>query len=241
MPILRPQDRNAVRTRFDTELKRSVNVTLVTQKPTPLYIPGRDCRSCGPTQELLEELAALSPMIDLEVLDFYGSRQEAVSRGVDKIPAILIGAGGSQNARLYGLPSGLEFSVLLDSIVERSRKRGPLQLETRRRLKRLTADVHIQVFVTPDCRFCPGVARVAHQMAMESPRVVADVVEIREFPSLAQRYRVMGVPKTVINDTVQFTGAVTEAVLLEMVLKATGAAEASEDVEETVSEQTTPI
>ena len=43
--------------------------------------------------------------------------------------------------------------------------------------------------------------------------VVADVVEVQEFSHLAQEYHVMGVPKTVINDKVKITGAVTEEVL----------------------------
>ena len=84
-------------------------------------------------------------------------------------------------------------------------------------------------------------ARVAHEMAIESPRVLADVVEVQEFPHLAQAYRVMGVPKTVINDRVQFTGAVTEEAFLEKVLQAVGEKEIEDDGQEQISEQTTPI
>jgi predicted DsbA family dithiol-disulfide isomerase len=47
-------------------------------------------------------------------------------------------------------------------------------------------------------------------MAIANSRVVADVVEVSEFPDLAQRYRVRGVPKTVINDSVEFLGNVPE-------------------------------
>ena len=84
-------------------------------------------------------------------------------------------------------------------------------------------------------------ARVAHAMAQESARVTADVVEIQEFPQLAEAYRVMGVPKTVINDSVQFTGAVPEESFLQRILEAVGAAQPDEDPAESVSEQTTPI
>lgn len=59
-------------------------------------------------------------------------------------------------------------------------------------------------------------------MALESSRVRADVVEVQEFPQLAQAYRVMSVPKTVINDKVQFIGAVPEEELLKRVLQAVG-------------------
>ena len=58
-------------------------------------------------------------------------------------------------------------------------------------------------------------------MAMESSYIAADVIEVSEFPYLAQRYQVRGVPKTVINERVDFVGAVPEPQFLEMVLEAT--------------------
>lgn len=61
---------------------------------------------------------------------------------------------------------------------------------------------------------------LAQQMAMASPRVRADGVEVTEFPHLAQRYQVMGVPKTVLNETHEFTGAMPEAMVLEFVKRA---------------------
>ena len=41
-----------------------------------------------------------------------------------------------------------------------------------------------------------------------------------EFIDLAQRYNVQGVPKTVINDRVEFTGALPEPRFVQEVLKA---------------------
>jgi predicted DsbA family dithiol-disulfide isomerase len=69
-------------------------------------------------------------------------------------------------------------------------------------------------------------------MAMENPRIKADVVEVHEFPSMAQRYRVMGVPKIVINETVQFLGAVPEETFMGKVLKAIGKGESVPEPEE---------
>lgn len=47
-------------------------------------------------------------------------------------------------------------------------------------------------------------------MAVESTHVTADVIEAMEFPDLARRYAVRGVPKIVINDRVEFVGAQPE-------------------------------
>jgi len=63
-------------------------------------------------------------------------------------------------------------------------------------------------------------ARLAHMMAMVSPHITADVIEVSEFPQLAQRYQVRGVPKTVINERVEFLGALPEPQFLQMVLRA---------------------
>ncbi len=69
-------------------------------------------------------------------------------------------------------------------------------------------------------------------MAMENPRITAEVIEAQEFPDLARLYQVMAVPKTVINGTVQFVGAVPEKTLLRRVLEAIGEELAGEDEEE---------
>ncbi len=63
-------------------------------------------------------------------------------------------------------------------------------------------------------------ARLAHKMAIANSRIVADVVEVSEFPDLAQRYMVRGVPKTVINETVEFLGNVPEATFVEYIQQA---------------------
>ena len=60
-------------------------------------------------------------------------------------------------------------------------------------------------------------ARLAHKMAIANSHIVADVVEVSEFPDLAQRYMVRGVPKTVINDSVEFLGNVPEATFVEYI------------------------
>jgi predicted DsbA family dithiol-disulfide isomerase len=54
-------------------------------------------------------------------------------------------------------------------------------------------------------------------MAVESSHVTGDVIEAMEFPDLAQRYCVRGVPKIVINETTEFVGALPEDQYLEHV------------------------
>jgi thioredoxin-related protein len=64
--------------------------------------------------------------------------------------------------------------------------------------------------------------RLAQHMAVAADRVTAECIEATEFPELSQRYRVMAVPKIVINDRVEFEGALPESQFLAAVLKAVG-------------------
>ena len=61
---------------------------------------------------------------------------------------------------------------------------------------------------------------LAHRMAMESEWITADMVEATEFPHLANKYQVYGVPRTVINETIHIEGAVPEATLVNELMKA---------------------
>jgi len=61
---------------------------------------------------------------------------------------------------------------------------------------------------------------LAHKLAIENEHITADVVEVSEFIDVAQLYRVQGVPKTVINDRIEFTGALPEPRFVQEVLKA---------------------
>ncbi len=59
-------------------------------------------------------------------------------------------------------------------------------------------------------------------MAVENEHVIADAVEATEFPDMAQKYRVQGVPKIVVNEKTQFVGALPEDRYLKEVMKAVG-------------------
>jgi alkyl hydroperoxide reductase subunit AhpF len=62
--------------------------------------------------------------------------------------------------------------------------------------------------------------RLAQHMAIASDRVTATAIEATEFPDLSRAHRVAAVPKIVINDRVEFEGALPEAEFLGAVLRA---------------------
>jgi predicted DsbA family dithiol-disulfide isomerase len=68
-------------------------------------------------------------------------------------------------------------------------------------------------------------------MALASPLVRSTSVEAQEFPDLARRYQVSAVPKIVLNERVEFMGAVPEAVFLEAVLAAVADGDSADGTE----------
>jgi glutaredoxin-like protein len=215
MSLLNEKIQDQVREEF-AGLVHPVKMVLFTQEMECLY--------CKETRQLVEEVSALSDKISVEIYDFAKDKAVAEQYQVDKIPAVAIVADGAEpqdyGIRLYGIPSGYEFSTLIQDIVMVSKGDSGLSQATRDQLAALTQPLHLQVFVTPTCPYCPQAVHLAHQMALESPWVTADMVEATEFPHLAQKYQVMGVPRTVINETTHVEGAAPETMLMARVQEA---------------------
>jgi len=224
MEILNKEVIEATKKKFGEELENSVTLIFFTQEPSRLVVPehlkGQECLYCKETRQLLEEVSALSDKIKLNIYDFEGDKEKANEYGIDKIPAIIILDEKDYGIRFFGIPSGYEYGSLIETIVDVSKGKTSLSQKTKDALKGIDKEIHIQVFVTPTCPYCPMAVRLGHQFALESPLIKSEMVESTEFPHLAQKYSVLGVPKTVINETIFIEGAVLEEAFLENVLKA---------------------
>ena len=189
-----------------------------------LFTQEMECQYCTETRELATEVAGLSDKIEIEVYDFVADKEIVETYAIDKIPAMAIVKGGDEprdyGIRLYGIPSGYEFSTLIEDIAMVSTGESGLDQSTKDELAALTTPLHLQVFVTPTCPYCPPAVRLAHKMALESELVTGDMVEATEFPHVSNKYQVMGVPRTVINEDVFLEGAAPEAMLMAKVREA---------------------
>ena len=189
-----------------------------------LFTQEMECQYCTETRSLAEEVAGLSDKIDVEIYDFVKDSEIAETYNIDKIPAMAIIKGGDEpkdyGIRLYGIPSGYEFSTLIEDIAMVSSGESGLDQATKDELASLSSPLHFQVFVTPTCPYCPPAVRLAHKMALESDLVTGDMVEAIEFPHVSNKYQVMGVPRTVINENFFLEGAAPEAMLMAKVREA---------------------
>jgi glutaredoxin-like protein len=177
-----------------------------------------ECRYCSDTRKLVQELATLNDKITTEVYDLMADSTKAKEYSIDKIPALAIIGKKDYGVRIYGISYGYELQTLIEAVINVSKGKTDLSDKTKQILSDAKLPVHIKVFVTLTCPHCPTAAALAHKMAIESDLVKADIIEISEFPDLAMKYNVIGVPKIIINETIDFVGAFSEDLFAEHVL-----------------------
>jgi glutaredoxin-like protein len=140
MPLLDDNTREQVRAELE-DLAYPVRLLMFTQE--------FECQYCSETRELCEELAELSDQLSVKVYDFVEDEEKAQEYGIDKIPAIAVVGEKDYGVRYFGIPSGYEFTSLLDSIKTVATGEVSLTPETVAFLEGLEDPLHIQVFVTP--------------------------------------------------------------------------------------------
>jgi glutaredoxin-like protein len=210
MSLIPDDKKEMLKNDFKEKLEKPVKILMFTQEI--------ECRFCSDTRQLVQELATLNEKITAEVYDFVADAQKAKEYGIDKIPAVAIISEKDYGVRIYGIPYGYELQTLIEAVINVSRSKTDLLDKTKAILAEVKAPVHIQVFVSLTCNHCPVAAAIAHKLAVESDLVRADVIDGSEFPQLAQKYAVMGVPKVIINEKIEFMGAFNEDLFAEHVL-----------------------
>lgn len=144
--LLNDQVVRQVKDVFDSQLKQPVEILFFGQR--------QDCEYCSDTLALVEELTAISEKLSLSTYDLEQDREVAGKYNVDKAPSLVLAAKNSNDlvdygVRFAGIPSGHEFSSLIQSLILVSGRDSSLNEKTRQALKKLTKPVTLQVYVTP--------------------------------------------------------------------------------------------
>lgn len=229
MALIAPADQDVLREAF-AEMTRPVRVLFFTQT--------LDCPTCLQARQILDELPVLSDKIGIEEVNVILEKDRAKQFGIEAVPAMAITyeEGGEQRdsrIRFLGTPAGYEFVSLVQAVMLAGGRESRLSPESRTQLEKLERPLTMQVFTTPTCPHCPRAVTLAHEMAFASPQITAFAVEATEFPELARRYHVSGVPKTVVNDAIEILGAIPEPDFVAQALLDTAHHEATEDTKHT--------
>ncbi len=210
MAILSDSDAAEV-TKIFGALVRDVHVKVYTQK--------LECPTCTDTETILRELDGLSERLKVSFLNPQTDSEEASRDGVERVPALIVTDATHCRVKFYGTPSGYEFSSLLTTIIDTGGSEEPLTEGTIQFLSDLDTDILMQVFVTPTCPHCPGAAVLASRMARYSSRVRSEVIEANEFPELSRKFRVQGVPRTIVNGIFYVEGSISETMMTDALKK----------------------
>ena len=204
MGLLADADQQRLRAGFE-EMGRPVRLVFFTQT-----LGGETCLQ---TRRILDELPLLSDKITIEEVNFILEPDKATQYGIDRVPAVAVvgqdesGAERDSGIRFLGTPSGYEFMSLVAAVLLVGGRASTLSEGSRTLVAAVDTPVTMHVFTTPTCPHCPRAVSLAHEMAFANPKITAYAVEATEFPDLARRYQVTGVPKTVVNDTIEILGA----------------------------------
>jgi len=131
---------------FNSELKHSVEIVYFSKK--------EQCYSCEEIHFLLDEIISASDKLHFSNYDLDEYPALAQQYHVELAPCLVIaGRDGNKlldyGIRFNGIPSGFEFSSLIQDIVIVSKRDSGLRPETRGQLHKISGPIHLKVFVTP--------------------------------------------------------------------------------------------
>jgi len=215
MSLISPSDQSRLREEF-AQMTRPVRLVFFTQT--------FDGDACLQARQILDELPPLSDLITIDEVNFVLEGERAQQYGIDRVPAIALvgqdeaGVERDSHIRFLGTPAGYEFVSVVRAVLLVGGAPSQLSDASRARLAAVDKPVTMHVFSTPTCPHCPRAINLAHEMAWANPNITAYAVEVTEYPDLARRYHVSGVPKTVVDDRIEILGALPEDAFIDQAL-----------------------
>src|SRR4029078_1287769 len=173
------------------------------------------------TREILREITSLTDRVTVDEVSLAVESERAAQLGIDRVPGLVLLVGDAKTdtrIRFLGAPEGWDFLALIDAILAVSgASPQTLSPKTIEQLDQGTAALSLPVFVTATCPHCPRAVALANRMAFHNPLITATTVQATEFFDLARKYRVSGVPKTVVSNGNEILGALPESEFVDEV------------------------
>ena len=188
--LIDERSRKELREKFQRELENEVGLSVFVGPENEEY--------CDFTVQLCEELSELDSRIVPTV--HQDSDGKASRLAITRTPTVLIGWDQGYKVKYTGAPVGQEAGGFIETISLVSGGDSGLQGDSRTKLRNVDRNVSIQVYVTPNCPYCPRAVLLANQIAIESKGwVESECVEASENMDLARQFNVSSVPQQVIN------------------------------------------
>ena len=206
---------NELRKRFAEEMKRKIDLVVFIDPNDEEHKEFEDF-----TVQICNELAELADKINVRV--YNKGDPECEKYRVSRFPTVLIDPDSGYRIRYTGAPAGQEGWGFVETMVLVSRDESMLLPINEEKLIGLDKDVHIEVYVTPSCPYCPMAVILANKVAIAAKgKVESECVEAYENPDLANLYNVSAVPQQVLNNgAIISIGVQPEDKFIDDVLKA---------------------
>lgn len=184
-----------------------------------LFTRETKCDHCKEAKKLFERLASITKKIEVESYNFAINEEKDKEYGIFAVPALAIVGEKDYGIHYYGYPRGVELNNFLDDIVYVSRGENTLTQAINQKLKQLDKQVQIKIFISMSCPYSLPAAKLCLKLAVASDKIQVDIINSTEFFEVAEKYRVRGIPYTVVNEEKSFYGALDDEEYIDNILE----------------------
>jgi alkyl hydroperoxide reductase subunit F len=203
---------------LDTNLTGQLKAYLErVREPFEMVASLDDSASAHEMRELLEEVAALSPLITLRT-DGNDARKPSFS---------LKRIGSDMSLRFAAIPLGHEFTSLVLALLWVGGHPPKAEPEVIEQIKGLDGDYLFEVYMSLTCHNCPDVVQALNLMAVLNPKVRAVTIDGGLFQKEVDDRQVMAVPMVYLNGEVFASGRMTVEEIVAKLDTKTGEREAA--------------
>lgn len=132
----------------------------------------------------------------------------------DEIPAIQVHNG----LRYQAIPAGTEIGPFIEALQLRDTGTTPIEKSAAAQLVKIDLPTHLVIYVSPQCKFCPGTLQQLLPLLTLNPNLRLTVVDVMHFPELAEKDNIQSVPTLILEDQFRWTGTIQLNEIIEMMV-----------------------
>lgn len=195
--LIDDKTKEVLKDKFERELREIVDIKVFTRN---IILGTENSQYAQFSKDLVQELSQIDDKIRIEFLSL--EDEEAKRSNLTISPTILIGKDSGYLIEYWGAPAGQEAGVFIEVISMVSQGESRLSNLSKGKLETMDKDVLSEVYITPNCPYCPRAVLLSHQIAIEVPRrVTSRCIEAQEVMMRARTFNVSSVPQQVINES----------------------------------------
>ncbi len=172
-----------------------------------VHFSGEDTEPMEQVRARFDSINERFEKLSVKYVQEEGEPEDKVHHLVDHFPAyvVLDDKGNDHGVRFYGAPLSGIYEAFIKTLLLVSGKASGIEEEYMEKLKELKK-TDLQVLVTPNAPNIQETVMTAITLAYHSDSVTTSIIDLIQFPDIAEQYEVLGIPKTVINEKQRYTG-----------------------------------